>query len=215
VQQPSPADEYATAEEISDAVGRLTVEEQIRLAKKARILIWGTEYFNPLELLGEAVKRALIAATGDRRDKERGRPWPKNRVELPAFLSESMKSIADSSRESIHQTQTVELEAIAGDTGDMDSALNDEGYSQPDIVAQAIAFEEDEARISAAKADVAKIEKHFENDQDVLAILEGEKEEMSAAEVLSMFSIDQKTYDSARRRLRRQVDKLMPGRSLK
>lgn len=215
MQQPSPADEYATAEELSAAVGRLTVEERIRLAKKARILIWGTEYSNPLELLSEAVKRALIAATGDRKDRERGRPWPKSRVELPAFLSESMKSIADSSRESIHQTLTVELEAIAGDTGDMDSALNGWGYSQPDIVAQAMAFEEDESRIAQAKADVAKIEKHFENDQDVLAILEGAKEEMSAAEVLSMFSMDQKTYDSARRRLRRQVDKLMPGRRLK
>ena len=115
MQQPSPADEYATAEELSDAVGRLTVEERIRLAKKARILIWGTEYSDPLELLSEAVKRALIAATGDRSYKERGRPWPKNRVDLPAFLSECMKSIADSSRESIHQTMTVELEAIAGD----------------------------------------------------------------------------------------------------
>ena len=215
MQQPSPADEYATAEELSDAVGRLTVEERIRLAKKARILIWGTEYSDPLELLSEAVKRALIAATGDRSYKERGRPWPKNRVDLPAFLSECMKSIADSSRESIHQTMTVELEAIAGDTGDMDSALNDWGYSQPDIVAQAIDFEEDESRIAQARADVAKIERHFENDQDVLAILEGEKEEMTAAEVLSMFSMDQKTYDSARRRLRRQVDKLMPGRRLK
>lgn len=215
MQQPSPADEYATVEELSDAVGRLTYEENLRLAKKARILIWGTEYFDPMELLSEAVKRALIAATGDRREKERGRPWPKNRVELPAFLSESMKSIADSSRESIHQTQTVELEAIAGDMGDMDSALNDRGYSQPDIVAQAIEVEEDESRKAQAMADVAKIEKHFENDQDVLAVLEGEKEEMSVAEVLAMFSMDQKTYDSARRRLRRQVDNLMPGRRLK
>ena len=215
MQQPNPADEYATPEEISDAVGRLTVEERIRLEKIARILIWGTEYSDPLELLSEAVKRALIAATGDRRDKERGRPWPKNRVVLPAFLAESMKSIANSSRKTIHQTQTIELAAIAGDTGDMDSALNECGYSQPDIIEQAIEFEEDESRIASAIADVSKIEQHFKNDQDVLAILEGEKEEMSVSEVLTMFSMDQKTYDSARRRLRRQVDKLMPGRRLK
>lgn len=212
---PNPENEYATAEEFSDAVSRLTVEERIRLAKKARILIWGTEYSDPLELLSEAVKRALVAATGDRRDKERGRPWPKNRVELPAFLSESMKSIANSSSESVFQTKTVELAAMAGDNGDVDSVLNDLGYFQADIVVHAIELEDAETRIASAKADVAKIEKHFENDQDVLAILEGAKEDMSAVEVLSMFSMDQKTYDSARRRLRRQVDKLMPGRRIK
>jgi hypothetical protein len=35
---------------------------------------------------------------------------------------------------------------------------------------------------------------------------------MPVAEVLALFDLDQKTYDTARRRLRRQVDQLMPGR---
>jgi hypothetical protein len=46
----------------------------------------------------------------------------------------------------------------------------------------------------------------------VLAVIEGEKADMPVAEVLALFDLDQRTYDTARRRLRRQVDKLMPGR---
>ena len=47
---------------------------------------------------------------------------------------------------------------------------------------------------------------------DEVTVIEGEKADMPVAEVLALFDLDQKTYDTARRRLRRQVDKLMPGR---
>ena len=93
--------------------------------------------------------------------------------------------------------------------------LHDADFSAPDIVDQAIDLEEDRARQAAAKADADLIEQHFAGDQAVLAIIEGEKEEMSPGEVQEMFGLNEKTYDSARRRLRRQVDKLMPGRSQK
>ncbi len=215
VQQSSPTDEYATAEEFAAAVAQLTTSELIRLKKRAAILLWGSEYSNPMELLNEAVKRTLIAATGDRKDGERGRPWPKNRVVLPAFLSMCMQSIADSSQDSIAQTMTDGLEAMADSRGETGTVLHGAGFSHPDIVEQALVSEEDAERQAAAKQDVAIIQRHFAADQAVLAVIEGEKEELSVAEVLEMFEIDQKTYDSARRRLRRQVDKLMPGRRLK
>lgn len=215
MQQSSPTDEYATAEEFAAAVAQLTTTELIRLKKRAAILLWGSEYSNPMELLNEAVKRTLIAATGDRKDGERGRPWPKNRVVLPAFLSMCMQSIADSSQDSIAQTMTDGLEAMADSRGETGTVLHGAGFSHPDIVEQALVSEEDAERQAAAKQDVAIIQRHFAADQAVLAVIEGEKEELSVAEVLEMFEIDQKTYDSARRRLRRQVDKLMPGRRLK
>jgi len=79
-------------------------------------------------------------------------------------------------------------------------------------VEQAIEVEDAVDRQQRAQADAQVIETYFKDDQEVLAIIEGEKAEMPVADVLALFDLDQKTYDTARRRLRRQVDKLMPGR---
>lgn len=207
-----PTERHATLEELASAVNRLTREELLRLRSKAKLHLWGTGFTDPKELLNEAVKRALIAASGDKRNQERGRPWPIDRVELPAFLSGCMESIADSARKSVVQTHTKRLEVMAGDHGDVDAVTHEAGLWSPDVVEQAIDVEEAAQRQERARLDAALIEQHFKNDQEILAILEGEKAGMSVAEVLEMFELDQTAYDSARRRLRRQVDKLMPGR---
>ena len=207
-----PSERYASVEEFSSALMMLTSAEQLRLFARARLLVWGTEYTDPQELLNEAVKRALIAASGDKQDGERGRPWPIDRVPLPAFLSGCMDSIADSSRESLGQTQTHRLEAIAGEARDVDTVIYRAGGWNTDVVEQAIEVEDAADRQQRARADAQLIEAHFKDDQEVLAVIEGEKADMPVAEVLALFDLDQKTYDTARRRLRRQVDKLMPGR---
>ncbi|GAA3994855.1 hypothetical protein GCM10022279_18070 [Comamonas faecalis] len=190
----------------------LTAAERLRLFARARLLVWGTEYTDPQELFNEAVKRALVAANGAKQDGERGRPWPIDRVPLPAFLAGCMDSIADSSRESLGQTQTDRLEALAGEAGDVGTVLHRAGHWNTDVMEQAIEVEDTFDRQQHARADVRAIEVHFKDDQEVLAVIEGEKADMPVAEVLALFDLDQKTYDTARRRLRRQVDKLMPGR---
>lgn len=207
-----PSERHASVEELSRALMMLTAGERLRLFARARLLLWGTEYTDPQELLNEAVKRALIAASGAKQDGERGRPWPLDRVPLPAFLSGCMDSIADSSRESLGQTQTDRLEAIAGEARDVDTMIYRAGGWNTDAVEQAIEVEDAADRQQRARADAQFIEAHFKDDQEVLAVIEGEKADMPVAEVLALFDLDQRTYDTARRRLRRQVDKLMPGR---
>lgn len=207
-----PAERHASVDELSHALTSLTTAERLRLFSRARLLVWGTEYTDPQELLNEAVKRALVGASGSKLDGERGRPWPIDRVPLPAFLSGCMDSIASASRESLAQAQTDRLEALAGDTGDLDTVIHRAGRWNTDVVEQALEVEEIFHRQQQAQADVHAIEAHFMDDQEVLAVIEGEKAEMPVAEVLALFDLDQKTYDTARRRLRRQVDKLMPGR---
>lgn len=208
-----PSERHASVEELSRALTMLTAGERVRLFARARLLVWGTEYTDPQELFNEAVKRAFIAASGSKQEGERGRPWPIDRVQLPAFLSGCMDSIADTSRESVVQTQTDRLEALAGDTGDVDTVIHQAGRWNSDVLEQAIEAEEALDREQRAQTDAQVIEAHFKDDQVVLAIIEGEKADMPVAEVLALFDLDQKTYDTARRRLRRQVDKLMPGRS--
>jgi hypothetical protein len=197
---------------VAAAVAKLRPEELLRLKKRAQLQIGGTEYADPLELLGEAVKRAMVATDPNKRDDERGRPWPIDRVELPAFLSKSIDSIADASRDSLQMSATERLEAMAGEDRDVGAVLHGAGHSHPDALEQACDLEEVQARQAAAKADAEAIERHFARDDEVLAVIEGEKEGLPAREVQAMFGLDSKTYDSARRRLRRQVDKLMPGR---
>lgn len=207
-----PSERHASVEELSRALTALTSAEQLRLFARARLLVWGTEYTDPQELFNEAVKRALVAASGSKREGERGRPWPVDRVPLPAFLSGCMDSIANSSRESLSQTQTDRLEALAGEDREVDTVIYRAGGWSADVVEQAIEVEDAVDRQQRSQADAQIIETHFKDDQEVLAIIEGEKAEMTVAEVLALFDLDQKTYDTARRRLRRQVDKLMPGR---
>ena len=207
-----PSERHASVEELSRALTMLTSAELLRLFARARLLVWGTEYTDPQELFNEAVKRALVAATGVKQDGERGRPWPIDRVQLPAFLSGCMDSIADASRDSIGQSQIDRLEALAGEDGNVDTVLHRAGRWNTDVVEQAIEVEDTSDRRQRAQRDACAIETHFKDDQEVLAVIEGEKADMPVAEVLALFDLDQKTYDTARRRLRRQVDKLMPGR---
>ena len=210
---PKPSSErHASVEELSRALTMLTAAEQLRLFARARLLVWGTEYTNPQELFNEAVKRALVAASGAKQEGERGRPWPIDRVQFPAFLSGCMDSVADASRESLSQTKTDRLEALAGENGDLDTVIYRAGRWNTDVVDQVIEVEDAFDNQQRAQADVHVIETHFKDDQEVLAVIEGEKADMLVAEVLALFDLDQKTYDTARRRLRRQVDKLMPGR---
>lgn len=208
----SPLERTANALELATAIAKLTPQEILRLRKKAGILILGTEYTDPNELLNEAVKRAMIAASNTAAEDERGRPWPLERVALPAFLSKVMESIADASQESVYQTRTDRLEDMAGPDGSIDIAMHGAGHSHSNVLETMLSREEEEARAAAARRDVELIEEHFKEDQVVLAILEGEKDGMSAQEVCEMFGFDRTTYDSARRRLRRNVDRLMPGR---
>ena len=207
-----PLERYASVDELSRALMTLTAAERLRLFARARLLVWGTEYTDPQELFNEAVKRTLVAASGSKQDGERGRPWPIDRVQFPAFLSGCMDSIADASRESLDQTQTDRLEALAGENGDVDIVMHRAGRWNTDVVEQAIEVEDTFDKQQRAQADAHVIETHFKDDQEVLAVIEGEKADMPVAEVLALFDLDQKTYNTARRRLRRQVDKLMPGR---
>lgn len=206
---------HATPEEVAAAVAALRPDELLRLKRRAQLQILGTEYTDPMELLNEAVRRAMVATDPHKQDDERGRPWPLDRVSLTAFLSKSIDGIADGARDLFDRTATDRLEALAGEVRDVCAVLHDAGHFNTDVVEQAVELEEMQARQAAAKADADAIERHFASDQEVLAVIEGEKEEIMAREVQAMFGFDERTYDSARRRLRRGVDRLMPGRRQK
>ena len=121
---------YATAEEIGEAVESLTEAELGRIHRAAQYALFGTEYTDPLELLGEAVQRTLEGV-----GVKEGRHWPKD-VHFVAYIIRTMQSIADGSGDSIMQLRTAHLETMAGRDGDAELALAQEGFSSPDVVEQ-------------------------------------------------------------------------------
>lgn len=201
-----PERAYATAEEIGEAVESLTEAELGRIHRAAQYALFGTEYTNPLELLGEAVQRTLEGVGA-----KEGRHWPKD-VHFVAYVIRTMQSIADGSSDSSIQSRTAHLETMAGRDGDAELALAQEGFSSPDVVEQALEVEETTERQARAAADSALIEAHFADDEEVQFLIMGDKDGMKPDEIRAVSGMDQTAYDTARRRFRRGLNTLMPGR---
>jgi hypothetical protein len=201
-----PERAYATAEEIGEAVESLTEAELGRIHRAAQYALFGTEYTNPLELLGEAVQRTLEGV-----GVKEGRHWPKD-VHFVAYVIRTMQSIADGSSDSTIQSRTAHLEIMAGRDGDAELALAQEGFSSPDVVEQALEVEETTERQARAAADSALIEAHFADDEEVQFLIMGDKDGMKPDEIRAVSGMDQTAYDTARRRFRRGLNTLMPGR---
>ena len=197
---------YATAEEIGEAVDGLTAAELGRIYRAAQYAVFGTEYTNPHELLGEAVQRTLEGVGA-----KDGRHWPMD-VNFVAYIVRTMQSIADGSSDSIIQSRTVHLETMAGRDGDTELALAQEGFSFPDVVEQALEIEETTERQARAAADSVLIEAHFADDEEIQFLIMGDKDGMKPDEIRAVSGMDQTAYDTARRRFRRGLNTLMPGR---
>ncbi len=201
---PDSAD--ATAEEVCEAIESLSEAELGRIHRAAQYALFGTEYTDPLELLGEAVQRTLegVGVKG-------GRHWPRD-VHFVAYIIRTMQSIADGSSVSVVQTRTAHLEAMAGDEGSAELALAQAGFSFADVVQQALDIEETTERLSRAAADAALIEAHFANDEEIQYLIMGDKDDLKPAEIRAASGMNQTQYDTARRRFRRGLNTLMPGR---
>lgn len=202
-------DTLATPDELRQAIERLTAEDTYRLTKAASYLLYGSEYQNPLELLNEAILRAMNAAIGDR-----GRAWKKS-ISFMAFLMMCMRGIANDSAESAIQKRSKHIEDLATETMSGEEVLAAKGHRQPGVEDLAIETEEMNLRQAIAKADLDAIDQFFEGDEKVSWILMGHKDELTAEEIRTMSGMSATEYDTAMRRFRRGLDKIFPGRRTK
>ncbi|EQD80782.1 hypothetical protein B1A_00523, partial [mine drainage metagenome] len=93
----------ATAEQIRAAIEGLADEDYARLRRAGSAFLYGSEYNDPLELMNEAIARAMHGA-----GQAKGRHWPLH-VPFVAFLIMTMSSVANASTESVTQTLTDSL----------------------------------------------------------------------------------------------------------
>ena len=199
-------DNTATPEDVRQAIEALSKEESYRLRKAADILIGGTEYQAPLEIINEAIVRTISAANGGN-----GRHWPKD-VPFMAYMIQTMRGLANDSRESSAQSKTDRIEAMAVDGLSADEVLGQLEHCHPDIVTTVIELEEFQERQDRAKAVADKIDAHFAGDSEITWIIMGNKDGQSAAEIRELAEMTETQYNTARRRFRRGLEKLFPGR---
>lgn len=202
-------DDLATPDELRQAIESLSPEELYKLHKTATYLLFGSEYQSAHDLLNETIMRAMNAAVG-----EKGRVWRKS-VNFMAFLIMCMRGIANDSAESFQQTRVRRIEELATEMHSGEEVLAIKGHrhaSHEDVV---IEQEEAQERAAKAKADAEAIENHFANDSQVSWLIMGCKDGLAPHEVRELSEMTQTEYDTAKRRFRRGLDKLFPGRRAK
>lgn len=198
---------YGTADDIRQAFERLTDADYLRIHRAAGICLSGTHFTCVDDILSEVIVRALAAAQGDP-----GRRWPLD-VEFVAFVIMTMRSLADDSRHAVTQTRfesadTVELEGITSD-----DVFARAGMTHPDAPTLAADEEDERAREQRAAEELERIDEYFKGDYEVAWIIEGRRDNLSASEIRNLSEMDEKKYEAARKRLRRGLGKLFPGRS--
>lgn len=168
--------------DISRALHGLSETELLRLKALARMRARGLPSgIGWNDLLHETILRALSGA----------RPWPPG-VPLLAFLAGVMRSVCSEHWRRLRRERRIFLSA-----DDRDGAAE---TAAPDASAAC-----DPERALAATESIAALYRLFAEDGEILKILAGLAEGLTAAEIRRQYGWSQTTYDSARKRLRRAV----------
>jgi RNA-binding protein YhbY len=124
------------------------------------------------------------------------------------WMNSAMRSVANNLRTLKRQPEVALAADLVGGGGDPpDEALDilgEDGETPLDALLT------QEARALAEK-DLAKIEERFKDDQEVGWILMGLAEGMGASDIQAMGEMTQTQYETARKRLRRERERLFPG----
>lgn len=201
-----PPNTFATPEHVREAIEALSKEDRLRLRKAAAICMAGTEFHDPWEIVHEAVSRTMSAANGDK-----GRHWPLN-VPFMGYMVQTIKGLADDSREALPQKNRQRLDATAAEGAPEEDVLGSLGKFHADCLSEAVEDEDSHDRQSRAKADATLIDDRFADDNEVTLIIMGHKDGLAPSEIRDLGDMTQTQYETARRRLRRGLEKLFPGR---
>ena len=160
----------ATIEDIREAIDALSEVDIYRLEKAAKICLTGTEYQNSQEIINEAIVRTLNAANGGE-----GRVWPIN-VPFMAYMIQTVKGLANDSRESSDQKMTEYIESMATESANSEDILGRFDHAHSDALSQSIEHEQTLERYKTAKEDADKIDAYFSRDSEVTWIIMGLKD---------------------------------------
>lgn len=176
---------YATTAEILEAFEKLSNDELLGLRYCAKRLIDNTAYTEPLDLLHEALARSLDGR----------RNWPPA-IDFAVYLAMTMRSVANAERKSSRTKLSTPLE----DAMELYSESMPHSRSAEDV-----AISREEFNIATQVAEQARAS--LRDDPDAQRVLSGLLSGMSPREMCESFRIDTKTFDAARHRVMRRIQK--------
>lgn len=191
----------ATAEQVRAAIERLTDEDYARLRRAASAFLYGSEYSDALELVNEAIVRAMLGA-----DRVKGRHWPLH-VPFIAFLIMTMSSIANASTESPAQTLTDSLADFVPE-GVAYSDFAVEPLLATSVHEECVNEEVRNAELANSATVFADIEAFFADDDEVLMLVLCLRDGQRPREIQESAGMTVTQYNTARRRLRRGLTRL-------
>lgn len=188
----------ATKAEIVEAINLLTEGDLARLASfaKARLYVIQTASCgqNEDDLLQEAIMKTLV---GDRK-------WNKGRYNFKEHLFGAIRSISSAWAERAKSKKNKEPDFEPDIVVVSDADANKSHQSEEDAALRK------EAELAAEK-DAARIKKYFKGESRILEIIEGLEEGMTGTEICEVLGINRTEYETAMRRLRRNLPKVFSG----
>jgi DNA-directed RNA polymerase specialized sigma24 family protein len=190
-----PATENATRKEIEAAIAALTPLDKKKLMISARY--WarycrldGTE-ISPEDLYQESLIKTL--------EGERG--WPKNRVKFLKQLIRGMESVARHHRARLKAESAAEENARA-----LDPIPIRQGLSAPQPLPTS-----DAESMLAAKQDLEKLRDFFGDDEEGFKAVVCRANGFSQDEILDELNIDEKGWETVRKRIQRKLVTYIKG----
>ena len=188
-----PEEKAATVQEIREAIEALTPGELLRLEKYARWRIRGlgrkAAGRSHEDLLGEAMTATLA---GERR-------WNRERVDFFGHLKGAVRSISDNwNRKTGGEDTYLEAECIGPESKVEASPLR-----------RAPSLQSDGERRLGAHQMLLRIEALFVDDPLVLSIIAQLGEGMNGPEIQGNLGISKKNFETAMKRMRRKVRRLL------
>ncbi len=180
--KPASSKTYATEEEVEIAVAALTLAELTKLGTVAefyaRALAARGAGVNGDDLVQDAISRTFA---GKRR-------WPTS-VPFGRYLMSAVRSIAHAAVKKLKSEPLTDSDPADEDIGDQ-------------LAAKLRVEEPHHARVAA---DVERIEQLFHDDETVLLVMEGLKDDMPGPEIQKELSLTNTQYETAMKRLRRRA----------
>jgi hypothetical protein len=188
---------YATGLELQEAIAKLTPAELLRLQSFAKVFARGTPFGSAQDLMCDVMGGAFVAAHGGG-----GRRWRKD-VDFVAYLHMTMKGVGSDSRRSARRLGRRLL------------PLSDSRQlaAQEGILAEELAEEEARIRQASAARHLEQVMNHFKDDEQVGWLIRGAAQALTASTVQKLSGMSKTAYATARRRLRRGLEKLRPRMS--
>ncbi len=174
---------------IDEVLASLSDADCLRLRNAARYLSGPTRY-TPEELINQALHNALA---GDRQYKPE--------VDLITFLFMTMRSLVSSDCKSQSRHPNISLDAQTHDSSKTLLEKLQNPYPSPEDIV------ETEKKLSFIKQTILDL---FDDNLVAQTVVEGIMEEMPPKEIQELTGLDPKGYASARRLIRRRIDKAFP-----